>query len=120
MQSDQLQRETAKVLEWTTLLEVLASYAQSTVGAEQCRSLRLESDLAQARMRERETTDMLLLKAGVDPFPLLRFPNVAEWLGRVAKGACLEVHELRDIALVLDLIHEFIDTCRGTKPSPRR
>lgn len=106
MQSDQLQRETAKVLEWPTLLEVLASYAQSTVGAEQCRSLRLESDLAQARMREQETTDMLLLKAGVEPFPLLRFPNVAEWLGRAAKGACLEVHELRDIALVLEVIDE--------------
>ena len=106
MQSDKLQREAAKVLEWGKLLEVLASFAQSAVGAEQCRSLRLEHDVAQALVRQRETSDMVLLRAGVDPFPLLQFPDVTEWLGRVAKGACLEAHELRDIALVLDLIGE--------------
>lgn len=106
MQSEKLQREAAKVLEWAKLLEVLASYAQSTVGAEQCRSLLLEQGLAQARVRQQETSDMMLLRAGVDPFPALRFPNVTEWLGRVAKGACLEVHELRDIALVLELIDD--------------
>ncbi len=106
MQSDKLQREAANVLEWAKLLDVLASYAQSTVGAAHCRSLRFEQDLAQAQLRQQETSDMVLLRAGVEPFPLLRFPNVAEWLGRVAKGACLEVHELRDIALVLELIEE--------------
>lgn len=106
MQSDKLQREAAKVLEWGKLLEVLASFAQSAVGAEQCRSLRLEHDVAHALVRQRETSDMVLLRAGVDPFPLLQFPDVTEWLGRVAKGACLEAHELRDIALVLDLIGE--------------
>lgn len=106
MQSDKLLREAAKVLEWAKLLEVLASYAQSTVGAEHCRALRLEQDLTQALVRQQETSDLLLLKAGTDPIPLLRIPSVAECLGRAAKGACLEVHELRDIALVLELIEE--------------
>ncbi|MCC2639669.1 MAG: mutS2 [Nitrospira sp.] len=106
MQSEPLQREAAKVLEWAKLLDILASHAQSTSGAEQCRSLRLERDLAQAQARQQETSDMMLLKTGVDPFPSLRFPNVAEWLGRAAKGACLELHELRDIALVLELIDD--------------
>ncbi|MCC6967167.1 MAG: Smr/MutS family protein [Nitrospira sp.] len=104
MQSETLQSEACKVLEWGTLLALLASYAQSTVGAEQCRSMELERGVAQARIRQEETSDMLRLRAGVDPFPVLRFPDVTEWLGRVAKGACLEAHELRDIALVLGLI----------------
>ncbi|MCE3222200.1 MAG: mutS2 [Nitrospira sp.] len=106
MQSDNLQREAAKVLEWGQLLEVLASFARSTAGAEHCRSLRLEQDVAQAFVRQQETSDMVRLTAGDDPFPPLQFPNVTEWLGRVGKGACLEAHELRDIALVLDLIDE--------------
>ncbi|MGZ8383091.1 MAG: endonuclease MutS2, partial [Nitrospira sp.] len=106
MQSDKLQREAAKVLEWGKLLEVLASYAQSTVGAEHCRSIRLEQDFTQALGRQQETSDMVLLRAAVDPFPRLQFPHVTEWLGRVAKCACLEVHELRDIALVLEVIED--------------
>ncbi len=104
MQSEKLQFEAGKVLEWAKLLDLVAAYAQSTVGAERCRSMELERDLAQARIRQEETSDMLRLRAAVDPFPVLRFPHVTEWLGRVAKGACLEAHELRDIALVLDLI----------------
>ncbi len=104
MQSEKLQFEAGKVLEWAKLLDLVAAYAQSTVGAERCRSMELERDLAQARLRQEETSDMLRLRAAVDPFPALRFPHVTEWLGRVAKGACLEAHELRDIALVLDLI----------------
>lgn len=106
MQSDGLQREAAKVLEWSKLLEVLASFAQSMAGAEHCRSLRLEQDVAQALLRQHETSDMTRLKAGADLIPPLQFPNVAELLGRVAKGACLEVHELRDIAVVLDVVEE--------------
>jgi DNA mismatch repair protein MutS2 len=106
MQSETLQSESCNVLEWAKLLDHLASYAQSAIGAERCRSLVLEINLSQAQMRQQETSDMLRLRSGVDPFPVLRFPNVAEWLGRVAKGACLEAHELRDIALVLGLIDD--------------
>jgi DNA mismatch repair protein MutS2 len=106
MQSERLRREAAKVLEWTKLLEVLASYAQSTVGAEECRSLQLAQDLREAQVLRQETSDMLLLCAGTDPFPLLRFPDVTDLLDRATKGACLEAHELRDIALVLELIED--------------
>ena len=86
MQSDKLQREAAKVLEWGKLLEVLASCAQSTVGAEHCRSMRLEQDFTQALLRQQETSDMVLLRAAVDPFPQLQFPHVTEWLGRAGQG----------------------------------
>ena len=106
MQSETLQSESCRVLEWATLLDSLASYAQSAIGTERCRSLVLETDLTEAQTRQQETSDMLRLRSGVDPFPVLRFPDVAEWLGRVAKGACLEAHELRDIALVLVLVDD--------------
>ncbi len=106
MPSESLQIEAGNVLEWGTLLDHLASYAQSTVGAEGCRAMVLEQDVAQARIRQAETTDMIRLRDGTDPFPVLRFPDVSEWLGRVAKGAALEAHELRDIALVLDVIED--------------
>ena len=89
MPSETLQAEAGKVLEWGKLLEYLASYAQSTIGAEYCRTMELEEDLAQARIRQAETTDMIRLRGGTDPFPILRFPDVLEWLGRVAKGAAL-------------------------------
>lgn len=106
MPSGTLQAEAGKVLEWAKLLEYLASYAQSTIGAEHCRAMELEQNLAQAQIRQAETTDMIRLRSGTDPFPILRFPDVLEWLGRVAKGAALEAHELRDIALVLEVIDD--------------
>lgn len=106
MPSESLQVEAGNVLEWGKLLEHLASYAQSTVGAERCRAMVLEQDVGQARIRQAETTDMMRLRDGTDPFPVLRFPDVLEWLGRVAKGAALEAHELRDIALVLKVIED--------------
>ncbi len=106
MQSESLQVEAGHVLEWGKLLDHLASYAQSTIGAERCRMMVLEQDVAEARLRQAETSDMIRLRNGTDPFPVLRFPDVLDWLGRVAKGASLEAHELRDIALVLEVIDD--------------
>lgn len=106
MPSESLQVESGNILEWGKLLEHLASHAQSAVGAERCRTIALEQDVAQARIRQAETTDMMRLRDGTDPFPVLRFPDVLEWLVRVAKGAALDAHELRDIALVLEVIEE--------------
>jgi len=74
--------------------------------AAQCRSLQPEQDLSGALARRQETSDMLLLRAGTDPFPVLRFPDVTDSLGRATKGACLEALELRDVALVLTLIED--------------
>ena len=120
MPSGELQREGAKVLEWDKLLAVLASFAQSAMGAEQCRSLGLEQDLTQAVLRQQETSDMVLLQTEVEPFPLLQCPNVTESVVRVSKGACLEIHELRDIALVLDLtgeVHRYLSRHHAEAPT---
>lgn len=98
-----LLRQAADVLEWDRLLEVLAKQARSAMGAERCRSLPLETALEAARARLQETTEMVFLREGQgdDPFPSLSFPDLREVLGRAAKGASLEAHELRDLSLTL-------------------
>lgn len=103
MNESSLLRQAADVLEWDRLLEVLAKQARSTMGAERCRSLPLETSLEAARARQQETAEMVSLRErqGEDPFPSLSFPDLREVLGRAAKGAPLEAHELRDLSLTL-------------------
>ncbi len=98
-----LLQQAANVLEWDRLLAVLAGQARSAMGAERCRTLPLETDLGAARTRLQETGEMVSLREGDDPFPSLSFPDLREVLGRAAKGAALEAHELRDLSLVLGI-----------------
>lgn len=103
-----LQRQAETVLEWDRLLTELAGQARSAMGAERCRALPLEQDLEAARARLRETGEMVALLEGTDPVPALGFPDLRDPLGRAAKGAVLETHELRDVAVVLGLVAETI------------
>ncbi len=103
--------QTTQVLEWGRLLEVLAAHARSTPGAARSRSVTLTADLQEARRLQQETTEMGLLHERADPMPTLSFPDVREALARAGKGAVLETHELRDIALVLSLwedVHRYL------------
>ena len=59
--SETLSEHAAQALEWPRLLEILAQHAQSAMGAAQCRSLSLSSDLVEARLRQQETTEMVSL-----------------------------------------------------------
>ena len=91
------------VLEWGRILEILAGQARSPMGVECCRALPLETDLDAARIRLRETAEMMALRESSDPFPALSFPEVREAVDRAVKGAPLETHELRDISSGLGL-----------------
>ncbi len=93
-----------QVLEWARVLELLALQAQSAMGVAQCRSLVLSNDLAEARLRQQETTEMVSLLEGSDPMPALTFPDIREQLIRSGKGGALEAVELRDCAVVLALM----------------
>src|SRR5436309_14774527 len=73
------------------------------MGAVRCRALPLETELGAATARLQETAEMVAVAESGEPFPSLAFPDVREALGRVAKGAPLETHELRDLAIVLAL-----------------
>jgi len=101
-----LLQQAMRVLEWDRVLEILAGQARSSMGAERCRTIPLETDLDAAEARLQETREMVSLEERGDPFPSLPFPDLREALGRVAKGAPLEPHELRDVSLVLGLAAE--------------
>lgn len=99
-------RQTTQVLEWPRLLDALAGHARSTMGAARCRDLELANDLHDARRRQQETTEMGQLQASGETLPILAFPDIRDPLARGMKGAVLEVHELRDCAMVLELMEE--------------
>ena len=98
--------QTTMVLEWPRLLEALARHARSTMGAARCRDLELAASLHDSRRRQQETTEMGQLQASGEALPTLSFPDIRDPLARAKKGAVLEVHELRDCAMVLELLEE--------------
>lgn len=98
--------QSTMVLEWPRLLETLAGHARSTMGAARCRALELATSLHDARQRLQETTEMGQLQASGWALPTLAFPDVRDPLARARKGASLEIHELRDCAMVLELLEE--------------
>ena len=98
--------QTATVLEWHKLLEALAGHARSTMGAVRCRALKLATNLHDSQQRQQETTEMGQLQASGEALPILAFPDIRDPLVRAKKGAVLEAHELRDCAVVLELLEE--------------
>ena len=98
--------QTATVLEWPRLLEALAGHARSTMGAARCRALKLATNLHDSQQRQQETTEMGQLQASGEALPILAFPDIRDPLVRAKKGAVLEAHELRDCAIVLELLEE--------------
>lgn len=104
--SEALSDTAAQILEWPRLLESLAQYAQSSIGAARCRSLPLSSELSAARMRQAQTTEMVTLLNGSDPVPGLIFADVREVLSRASKGGVLEAIELRDCVVVVALLED--------------
>jgi DNA mismatch repair protein MutS2 len=98
--------QTATVLEWPRLLEALAGHARSTMGAARCRALKLATNLHDSQQRQQETTEMGQLQASGEGLPILAFPDIRDPLVRAKKGAVLEAHELRDCAIVLELLEE--------------
>jgi DNA mismatch repair protein MutS2 len=92
-----------RALEWPKILDLLALRAHSSMGAERCRNLELESDLEEARTRLQETGEMVRLQESREPFPAMVFPDTREVIGRATKGATLETHELRDLSIALEV-----------------
>ncbi|HKT33954.1 MAG TPA: endonuclease MutS2 [Nitrospira sp.] len=94
---------TTEALEWEKLLGLLAAHTSSTRGAARVRADVRASDLPAARRLQQRTTEMASIQNGPDPMPVFTFPDVEASLGRAAKGAVLETHELRDHAVLLTL-----------------
>lgn len=93
--------DAAQVLEWPRLLALLAEYAQSVQGEEKCRAPLLAATLAEARLRQQETTAMVALLDCGEPMPDLRFPDLRELIKRASKGGELTASELGHCAVVI-------------------
>jgi DNA mismatch repair protein MutS2 len=98
--------QAAMVLEWPRMLEVLATHARSTMGVARCRALELATSLQDSQRYQQQTTEMEQIQASGEAQPALAFPDIRDPLARAKKGAVLEVHELRDCAMVLELLEE--------------
>jgi DNA mismatch repair protein MutS2 len=98
--------QATQALEWPRVLEFLALQAQSAIGRARCRALSLASELADARHRQQETSEMVMWLEGTDPVPALGFPDICESVSRASKGGVLEASELRDCAIVLAMMAE--------------
>ncbi|HSE59322.1 MAG TPA: Smr/MutS family protein, partial [Nitrospiraceae bacterium] len=103
-----LSEKAADALEWPRLLETLAEYADSSRGASLCHGMALASDLETARVRQQETTEMVALMEGSEPFPVLVFQDIHELVMRAAKGGVLETQELHACGVVLALLEELV------------
>lgn len=101
-----LSEKAADALEWPRLLETLAEYAHSSRGAGLCRAMPLASDLETACLRQQETTEMVALMEGSEPFPGLAFQDIHELVMRAAKGGVLETQELHACGVVLALLED--------------
>jgi DNA mismatch repair protein MutS2 len=101
-----LSEKAAEALEWPRLLETLAQYAHSSRGAGLCRALALAVDLETACVRQQETTEMVALMEGSEPFPVLVFQDIEEFTMRAAKGGVLETQELHAVGVVLALMED--------------
>ena len=112
--------QTTMVLEWPRLLEALAGHARSKMGAARCRALELATDLHDSERRQQETTEMGQLQDAGEGLPSLAFPDIRDPLARAKKGAALEILELRDCAIVLELLEEsgrFVERHQNDAPA---
>jgi DNA mismatch repair protein MutS2 len=103
---DTLLDQGKKALEWDRLLEIVASHAKSSLGADRCRRMTLSPELEQAQERLAATSQMAAFREPPDSFPSLSFPDIHEPLLRAEKGAPMEAVELRDCSSVLTLVIE--------------
>ena len=84
-------QQTEQVLEWQLLIDALANEADSTMGAETCRSLSFAQDLQTARFQQQETTEMVQILEGPHPLPPpCRFQMFARHSHEQLRKVCLK------------------------------
>ena len=114
MDEPSLQVQAQAVLEWDRVVELLSQQARSSMGADLCRKLSLESTIEGARERLQETADLMNVQEVGLSFPSISFPDIRDALSHAQKGATLEPHDLRDSSIVLHLastVAEFLQRC---------
>ena len=84
-----MKERTLRVLEFTKILDMLASFAVTDMGREACEKLTPLSDLAQVNEALEETEEAQVILTYLGDSPLIGFPDVRPYLTLAAKGAAL-------------------------------
>jgi DNA mismatch repair protein MutS2 len=100
--TDLQQQKTARELDWPRLLERVAAFCQSGVGAESIRALSPEPSFEAGSARMLRTREAILLQA-VAPIPAARIEDQGVALEQVARGSGLDASELRALGITLEL-----------------
>ncbi|NKB82674.1 MAG: hypothetical protein GKS05_12480 [Nitrospirales bacterium] len=103
---ESLEHQAQRVLEWPALLDVLANHAQSSLGAERCRTLHLEDTLEAAQERLQETAEMVAILQSDQPLPICQFQDIRTVLNRSTKGGVLEGIDFYAVSKMLGIAHE--------------
>jgi DNA mismatch repair protein MutS2 len=91
-----------KVLQYAEALQVIASYAASTLGAEAVRSLAPSTSKIWIESELRRVDEMAALLLRAEPWAMPAIPDVRGALRKLAvQGSSLDGSELRDIAFLL-------------------
>jgi DNA mismatch repair protein MutS2 len=111
--------KTASDLEWSALLEAVASGCASSVGSERIRSLLPATTLADARRRMALTAEVLEALAQAEPVPAAGALELAESLEHVRRGGVLEAETLVAVRRTLEGARElrsYLDSRREALP----
>mgnify|MGYP002622758834 FL=1 len=91
-----------KTLEYNKITDILAGYASSQAGAEECRKIKPLTDIEEIRLLQEETSDMVS-RLRKKPAPHLSgLKNIIPALKRLEIGGILSCSDLLDISAVLD------------------
>ena len=93
-----MKERTLRVLEFTKILDMLASFAVTDMGREACEKLTPLSDLAQVNEALEETEEAQVILTYLGDSPLISFPDVRPYLTLAAKGAALNPKALLSVA----------------------
>ena len=100
-----MKERTLRVLEFTKILDMLASFAVTDMGREACEKLTPLSDLAQVNEALEETEEAQVILTYLGDSPLIGFPDVRPYLTLAAKGAALNPKALLSVAECLRLLN---------------
>ncbi len=99
--TEEMQKRTLRVLEFTRIREILSEYAVTDMGRELCLQAQVYADLPQVQALQEETEEASVVIAYTGGSPLTSFGDVRQNLKLAMKGATLSPRALLDIAGML-------------------
>lgn len=120
LRPDPAPAKTKADLEWSRLLEAIASRCAGPMGKAEALALPFAKSREEARTKMAETREATELHQNGEPLPLLDVPDVGPALERIRVGGVLGPVELREMASMLGsarLLRRFLIARRDTHPS---